>query len=211
MGGSGAGITVWFTGLPSSGKSTLAAGLATRLRQDGHRVEVLDGDELRRSLTSDLGFTRPDREENVRRIGHLAMLLARNGIVVLVPVIAPYACSRDRVRELHAEHGLAYLEVHLTAPVAVCSRRDVKGLFAQQRAGRLVGLTGVDDPYEPPRHPDLRVATDRQTVQESVDAVAELVSGVEDISSFSPRPGHGPPAPWPPRAGSRPGGGRRSP
>lgn len=173
--GCGLGVTVWFTGLPSSGKSTIAAGLAAQLRDEGSRVEVLDGDEIRRNLTPDLGFSRTDRVENVRRIGHIATLLARNGVIVLVPVIAPYAESRDKVRATHAESGVTFFEVYVAAPADVCADRDVKGLYALQRAGRLTGLTGVDDPYEPPAIPELTIPTHVQTVDESIRIVRALL------------------------------------
>jgi adenylylsulfate kinase len=169
------GRTVWLTGLPSAGKSTIAVGVAERLRADGVTVEVLDGDEIRRNLCAGLGFSRADREENVRRIGFVAHLLARNGVTVLVPVIAPYAASRDKVRALHAEHDIEFAEVHVATPVDICADRDVKGLYARQRAGELTGLTGVDDPYEPPVRPELRVLTHTQPVAKSVDAVYQLL------------------------------------
>jgi adenylyl-sulfate kinase len=169
------GRTVWLTGLPSAGKSTVAEGVAERLRSGGVAAEILDGDEIRRNLTPDLGFSRADREENVRRIGYVAGLLARNGITVLVPVIAPYATSRDKVRALHAEHDIEFAEVHVATPVDICADRDVKGLYAKQRAGELSGLTGVDDPYEPPAHPELRVFTQNQSIAESVDAVYRFI------------------------------------
>jgi adenylylsulfate kinase len=165
------GATVWLTGLPSAGKTTIAAAVAERLRGEGHRVELLDGDEVRTNLTADLGFSRADRIENVRRVGYVAHLLARNGVKVLVPVIAPYAESRDHVRDRHSEVGTPYLEVYVAAPVEVCAGRDVKGLYARQRAGELRGLTGVDDPYEPPHAPELHLPTQVQTVEESAAAV----------------------------------------
>lgn len=165
------GITVWLTGLPSAGKSTIARGIADRLRAAGRRAQVLDGDEMRRNLTRDLGFSRADREENVRRIGFVAKMLSANGVVTLVPVIAPYASSRDEVRALHKEDGVDYVEVYVAAPVDVCSSRDVKGLYAKQRAGELRGLTGVDDPYEPPLAAELLLRTQSQSVAESIDAV----------------------------------------
>jgi adenylylsulfate kinase len=165
------GATVWLTGLPSAGKTTIAAALAERLRAEGHRVELLDGDEVRRNLTAGLGFGRADRIENVRRVGYVAHLLARNGVKVLVPVIAPYAESRQSVRDRHADACTPYLEVHVDAPVEVCAGRDVKGLYARQRAGELRGLTGVDDPYEPPDAPELRLPTDVQTPLGSAAAV----------------------------------------
>lgn len=165
------GITAWLTGLPSAGKSTIARAVAARLRAEGRRVQVLDGDELRRDLTRDLGFGREDREENVRRIGFVARLLSANGIITVVPVIAPYAASRAEVRSRHESEGVAYAEIYVATPVTVCATRDVKGLYARQRAGELHGLTGVDDPYEPPSRPDLVIPTQDQTVTASVDAV----------------------------------------
>ncbi|MFG2309790.1 adenylyl-sulfate kinase [Streptomyces sp. NPDC048566] len=170
------GATVWLTGLPSAGKTTIAYELAGRLREEGRRVEVLDGDEIRAFLSAGLGFSRADRDTNVRRIGYLAELLARNGVTALVPVIAPYADSRDAVRDRHAAGGTPYLEVHVATPVEVCSVRDVKGLYARQAAGEISGLTGVDDPYEEPASPDLRIASHTQTVQESAAALHALLT-----------------------------------
>ncbi|WP_129305895.1 adenylyl-sulfate kinase [Streptomyces sp. L2] len=170
------GATVWLTGLPSAGKTTIAHELAGRLRAEGHRVEVLDGDEIREFISAGLGFSREDRHTNVQRIGFVAELLARNGVLALVPVIAPYADSRDAVRKRHEENGTAYVEVHVATPVEVCSVRDVKGLYAKQAAGELSGLTGVDDPYEEPEAPDLRIESQDQTVQESAASVYALLS-----------------------------------
>ncbi|GHE72346.1 adenylyl-sulfate kinase [Streptomyces spiralis] len=170
------GATVWLTGLPSAGKTTIAHELAGRLREEGHLVEVLDGDEIREFISAGLGFSREDRHTNVQRIGFVAELLARNGVKVLVPVIAPYADSRDAVRKRHESNGTTYLEVHVATPVEVCSVRDVKGLYAKQAAGELTGLTGVDDPYEEPETPDLRIESQHQTVQESAASVHALLS-----------------------------------
>ncbi|MFH9658853.1 adenylyl-sulfate kinase [Streptomyces sp. NPDC017248] len=170
------GGTVWLTGLPSAGKTTLARGLAERLRADGHRVQVLDGDEVRAALSAELGFSKEDRDTNVRRIGYVAALLAGHGVTVLVPVIAPYAGSRAAVRERHAARGVPYLEVHVATPVELCAERDVKGLYARQAAGGLKGLTGVDDPYEAPVDPDLRIDTGGRTVQESVGRLRALLT-----------------------------------
>jgi adenylylsulfate kinase len=158
---------VWLTGLPSAGKTTLAFALAERLRMEGHRVEVLDGDEIREFLSRGLGFSREDRHTNVTRIGFVAEKLAANGVKVLAPVIAPYADSRAAVRERHAANGTDFLEIHVATPVEVCSQRDVKGLYAKQAAGELSGLTGVDDPYEAPTAPELRLETQGRTVAES--------------------------------------------
>jgi adenylylsulfate kinase len=165
------GATVWLTGLPSAGKTTIAAALAERLRAEGHRVELLDGDEVRRGLTSDLGFSRADRDTNVRRIGFVAGLLARHGVKVLVPVIAPYRESRTAVRTQHDEHGTPFFEVHVATPVDTCAQRDVKGLYAKQRAGHISGLTGVDDPYEEPLSPELRLDTSDRSLADTVTAV----------------------------------------
>ena len=162
-----AGVTIWFTGLPSSGKTTLAHALAKRLADEGYdRVEVLDGDLAREHLTKGLGFSREDRAENVRRIGWVASLLARNGVVVLASVISPYRDDRDAVREMHGDR---FVEVHVATPLEVCAERDVKGLYAKQRAGELTGLTGVDDPYEAPLRPEVVVPTHQQSVDESVE------------------------------------------
>jgi adenylylsulfate kinase len=170
------GVTVWLTGLPSSGKSTLAAGLAERLRAEGRLVEVLDGDEVRANIGPELGFTKEDRQENVRRIGWLAQLLARNGVTVLVPVIAPYAQARAGVRERHAAQGTPYFEVHVATPVGVCAARDVKGLYAKQARGEISGLTGVDDPYETPVDPEFRLDTHEQPIAASVAALSAALS-----------------------------------
>ncbi|HEY5051249.1 MAG TPA: adenylyl-sulfate kinase [Acidothermaceae bacterium] len=165
------GATVWLTGLPSAGKSTIARALASTLRADGYHVELLDGDELRTHLTADLGFSREDRDTNVRRVGFVAGLLARNGVIALVPVIAPYAAARAAVRADHDIDGTAFVEVHVATPLELCAERDVKGLYAKQRAGEIRGLTGVDDPYEIPQDPELRLDTQGLSVEESAALV----------------------------------------
>ncbi|MEE1739795.1 adenylyl-sulfate kinase [Streptomyces sp. BE147] len=170
------GVTVWLTGLPSAGKTTIAHALAELLRAKGRRVQILDGDELRTYLTADLGFSRADRDANVRRIGFVAALLASHGVIVVVPVIAPYAEAREAVRMRHVAAGTPYVEVHVATPVEVCSARDVKGLYARQAAGRLTGLTGIDDPYETPDAPEVRLDTSERSVTASAAAVyADLV------------------------------------
>ncbi|GAC1593919.1 MAG: adenylyl-sulfate kinase [Acidimicrobiales bacterium] len=163
------GVTLWFTGLPSAGKTTLAHALSKRLTDEGYdRVEVLDGDAAREHLTKGLGFSREDRGENVRRIGWVASLLARNKVIVLASVISPYREIRD---ELRALHNGRFVEIHVATPVAVCAERDVKGLYAKQRLGEISGLTGVDDPYENPLDPEITVRTQEQTVEESVEQI----------------------------------------
>ncbi|WP_380284995.1 adenylyl-sulfate kinase [Kitasatospora purpeofusca] len=170
------GATVWLTGLPSAGKSTIAAEAARRLEPDFRRVEILDGDHSRTLLTAGLGFSREDRFVNVQRIGLVAEVLARNGVLVLAPVIAPYADAREAVRKRHEQSATTYLEVHVATPVEECARRDVKGLYARQATGALTGLTGVDDPYEPPARPDLVLPAHRQSLDESVDALLRLLA-----------------------------------
>lgn len=198
------GATVWFTGLPSAGKSTLATAVAVAVSAPGtfagavvgsaanpaagssgpvgagtgRRVEVLDGDELRAELSPRLGFTRADRDEHVIRVGHLARLLARNGVLVLVAVIAPYAAARDLVRARHTEDGTPFLLVHVATGLTECRRRDTAGRYAAHAAGRLRGLTGVDDPYEEPLHPDLRLDTEGRTVGDCRDEVLALLSAL---------------------------------
>ncbi|KKD06159.1 adenylyl-sulfate kinase [Streptomyces sp. WM6386] len=170
------GATVWLTGLPSAGKTTIARHLGERLKAKGHRVEVLDGDEIRRFLSAGLGFSREDRHTNVQRIGLVSEVLARNGVLSVVPVIAPYADSREAVRKRHEASGTPYIEVHVATPVEVCAERDVKGLYARQAAGELSGLTGVDDPYEPPVDAALVLETQARTPRESAAAVYAVLA-----------------------------------
>lgn len=165
------GLTVWFTGLSAAGKTTLNEGVRDRLRSKGYAVESLDGDILRQNLWKDLGFSKQDRDENVRRIGFVAHLLSRNGIIVLVSAISPYRAVRDEVRGRIGD----FVEVYVNAPLAVCEQRDRKGLYRKARAGELPGFTGVDDPYEPPLHPEIECHTDRETVPESVEKIVRYV------------------------------------
>jgi adenylylsulfate kinase len=172
--GGGDGFTVWLTGLPCSGKSTIAAKLVEQLRASGRKVEVLDGDVVREHLSKGLGFSRTDRDTNVLRIGFVAQLLARNGVAVVVAAVSPYAATREQVRQLIPR----FVEVFVECPVEECERRDVKGMYKKARAGSLGAFTGVDDPYEPPLHPDVTVRTSQEDVDESLrkvlDKLAEL-------------------------------------
>src|SRR5919205_2254491 len=151
----GPGATIWFTGLPSSGKSTVAAAVEARLLAEGRAAYVLDGDNLRHGLNGDLGFSAEDRAENVRRTAEVSALLADAGVVVLVALVSPYRADRDAARAVHAARGLPFVEAHVATPLEECERRDPKGLYARARAGEITGLTGVDDPYEPPAAPEL--------------------------------------------------------
>ena len=164
------GATLWMTGLPGSGQSTIAHGVETTLLGSGRAAYVLDGDNLRHGLNGDLGFSAGDRTENVRRTGEVAALLADAGVVVLVALVSPYRADRDAARTIHAARGLPFLEVHVATSLEECERRDPKGLYARARAGEITGLTGVDDPYEPPEAPDVVVGAG-ETPEEAVARV----------------------------------------
>jgi bifunctional enzyme CysN/CysC len=154
------GATVWFTGLSGSGKSTVAMACEAKLIAAGRPAYVLDGDNVRHGLNGDLGFSAEDRTENVRRVGHVAALMADAGLIALVPLVSPYRADRDAVRQLHTAARLPYIEVFVDTPIELCEQRDPKGLYAKARAGELTGFTGVDDPYEAPEHPELVLRPD---------------------------------------------------
>ena len=163
------GVTIWFTGLPCSGKSTVAQLIELQLRSWGYRVEVLDGDVVRRNLTKGLGFSREDRDENIRRIGFVCHLLARNGVIAISAAISPYRATRDEIRRLIG----SFVEVYVNCPLRVCMERDVKGMYKKALAGEIAGFTGVSDPYEEPLSPELTLHTDRETPVESGRKVLE--------------------------------------
>ena len=169
------GATIWFTGLPASGKSTLAVAVERALVESGRVAYLLDGDNLRHGLSDDLGFSAGDRAENIRRVGHLTRLLADAGVVALASLVSPLKSDRDLARTLNDAAKLPFLEVHVATPVAECERRDPKGLYARARAGELKGLTGVDAPYEPPENPDLVVDTTGADIDELVARVIALL------------------------------------
>jgi len=166
------------TGLSGSGKSTIANAVAAQLFGNGVDAYVLDGDNLRHGLNSDLGFSDADRAENVRRVGEVALTLADAGHVVLVPVISPFAAGRDAIRLRHRDAGLPFAEVFVATPVAECAARDTKGLYAKQKAGELTGLTGVDAPYEAPDSPELVLVTSNRSVN---DCAEELISALRHL------------------------------
>jgi len=169
------GATVWFTGLSGSGKSTVAVEVERRLVSAGRPAYLLDGDNLRQGLNGDLGFSADDRAENVRRVGEVARLFADAGVVALVPVISPYVADRDRVRTIHELAGLPFLEVFVDTPLEVCEARDPKGLYAKARAGEITGFTGIDDPYEAPASPELRLTPSDGAPAEQAGRVLALL------------------------------------
>ncbi len=175
------GITLWFTGLSGSGKSTIAIALEHTLINAGVPCYRLDGDNIRRGLNKNLGFSAEDRAENIRRIGEVCKLFSDAGVVTLASFISPYKADRDQVRALHDEAGLEFCETHVAASLEVCEGRDPHGLYKKARAGELKGFTGIDDPYEAPESPELLLDTGMMSVEESVKKCVEyLVSkGVE--------------------------------
>ncbi len=182
------GMTILFTGLPSSGKSTIAREVGEQLGHADRPNQLLDGDVVRQDLCTDLGFSAADRGTNLQRIGFVAAMLASHGVVALVPVIAPYRADRSMLRDRHASHGLPYLEVHVDAPVEVCAQRDVKGLYRKRELGEIEGLTGIDDPYELPEQPDIRLITDHETTADSVLRILRLIGKASvSIASEDPR------------------------
>lgn len=171
-----AGATVWLTGLPSAGKTTVATALAERLSAAGVPTEILDGDAVRPVLSPELGYAKADRDANVARIGWVAALLARHGVIVIAAVVSPFAAARDGVRAVHSRDGSAFYEVHIATPMAVCAERDVKGLYARQRSGEVTGLTGIDDEYEPPLRPELVIDTSTVALEVSVEQLVRLLA-----------------------------------
>ncbi|MDZ8033537.1 adenylyl-sulfate kinase [Nostoc sp. DedSLP04] len=163
------GVTVWFTGLSGAGKTTICQFVEKELRIQGYRVEVLDGDAVRQNLCKGLGFSKEDRKENIRRIGFVAQLLARNNVIVLVSAISPYREIREEVRQMTP----FFIEVYVNASLAVCEQRDVKGLYKKARAGEIKHFTGIDDPYEIPLCPEVECKTNQESVAQSATKVLE--------------------------------------
>lgn len=170
------GFILWFTGLSGAGKSTLSARAERLFREQGCRVELLDGDEVRTHLSKGLGFSREDRDTNIRRIGYVARLLARNGVVAITAAISPYRETRDEIRALAAESGVPFVEVFANATIAALSERDVKGLYKEALAGDIAHFTGVSDPYEPPSRAEIEVRTDTETVEESLAKIVNYLT-----------------------------------
>lgn len=166
------GFTIWFTGLSGAGKTTLANALESRLKQYARNVEILDGDIVRTHLSKGLGFSREDRDTNIKRIAFVCNLLTRNGVACISAAISPYREAREWARQ---EIG-NFVEVYVKCPLDTCRQRDVKGLYKLVDEGKLKGFTGVDDPYEEPERPELTVETDRETVAESVERILETLA-----------------------------------
>ena len=165
------GSTLWFTGMSGSGKSTLASTLASKLREMGARVEVIDGDVVRTQLCRGLGFSKSDREENIRRIGFVCELLSRNGVIAIAAAISPYRACRDELRS-RIEN---FIEIHMDCPVEVLVERDVKGLYKKALAGEITHFTGISDPYEPPPAPEVKVDSSKDSIEDSVAAVLRVL------------------------------------
>jgi adenylylsulfate kinase len=175
------GLAVWFTGLSGAGKTTLCRMLEPQLRCHGYPVQVLDADEIRQRLNGDLGFSKADRDENVRRLGETARLLVQQNFVVLVAAISPYREAREQARrQIHS-----FLEVYVNASLAICIARDPKGLYARALRGKIRYFTGIEDPYEPPLHPDVECNTDVETREESVKKVLAAIRHVQQRRLFS--------------------------
>jgi adenylylsulfate kinase len=166
------GVTVWLTGLSGSGKSTIATALAQHLRERGTRAEVLDGDDVREHLSKGLGFSRADRDTNIRRIAYVAKLLTQHGVTVITAAISPYAEARAEARRSIGD----FVEVFVNASVDTCIQRDPKGLYSKAIAGVITAFTGISDPYEPPATPDLEINTERQSPEEAVHAIERLLA-----------------------------------
>jgi adenylylsulfate kinase len=177
------GFVLWFTGLSGAGKTTLTNALVPVLRERGIKVEVLDGDEVRTNLSKGLGFSKEDRDTNIRRIGYVARLLARNGVAVITAAISPYREVRDEVRQLVEADGAAFVETYVSATLDTLVARDVKGLYKKAIAGEIKQFTGVSDPYEAPLNAELVVHTDRETVEESV---AKILDQLEEAGLVEP-------------------------
>lgn len=162
------GLTLWFTGLSGSGKSTLATYLTPKLKELGKKVEILDGDEVRENLSKGLGFSKEDRDTNIRRIGFVANMLARNGVVAITAAISPY---RDVRNEVRAKAQAAFVEVYVHCPIDVLEDRDTKGLYKKAKAGIIKNFTGISDPYEAPETPEVTVDTSKETIEESAEKI----------------------------------------
>ena len=170
------GFVLWFTGLSGSGKSTLAGRLLAEFLDRGFKVELLDGDEVRTHLSMGLGFSKEDRDTNIRRIGWVARLLARNGVIAITAAISPYQDVRDEMRRLAVQSGTPFVEVFADAPVQALTERDVKGLYRRALAGEISNFTGISDPYEPPPKPDVTARTSEESIEDSLARILHYLT-----------------------------------
>ncbi|QRV94452.1 adenylylsulfate kinase [Ceratobasidium sp. AG-Ba] len=175
------GITIWFTGLSASGKSTIAVALEQHLLHLRKFTYRLDGDNIRFGLNKDLGFSEKDRNENIRRIGEVSKLFADAAAITITSFISPYRADRNLARELHKQSGLPFIEVYIDAPLSVVEERDPKGLYKKARAGEIKDFTGISAPYEAPENPEIHIRTDKLSVEESVKAVVDYLQGNQFI------------------------------
>ena len=165
------GATLWFTGLPGSGKSTIAVALEAALYERGKLSYRLDGDNIRMGINRNLGFSAEDRTENIRRIGEISKLFVDAGLLVLSAFISPYRADRDRVRKLHRDAGFDFIEIHVDCSLETAEQRDPKGLYKKARAGEIRNFTGIDDPYEEPENPEIHLRTDWMTLEREVEII----------------------------------------
>jgi adenylylsulfate kinase len=175
------GLILWLTGLSGSGKTTIAKGVEAELKARYCLVELLDGDAIRTNLSKGLGYSREDRDTNIRRIGFVANLLGRNGVIAIVAAISPYRSAREEVRQMADK----FAEVHVNAPLEICEERDEKGLYAMARAGEIRAFTGIDDPYEEPTNPELICQTSEESPQQSI---AKVIGYLEKLEYIPPKP-----------------------
>ncbi|AFY35408.1 adenylyl-sulfate kinase [Calothrix sp. PCC 7507] len=174
------GLILWLTGLSGAGKTTIAQRLENKLQEQAYLVELLDGDAIRQNLSQGLSFTKEDRDINVRRIGYVANLLSRNGVIVIVSLISPYRAVRDELRYSTKN----FFEIYVNTPIEVCEARDVKGLYAKARNGYIKSFTGIDDPYEEPLNPHITCDTTKETVDESVTKILHWLEGMNQLSGL---------------------------